>query len=302
MASIQDPINPETATLTAADETGAPRFQSAYDSSLPEIRAVSNDQLVSINIDIPSAVTTVLGSLPEIYAVRAQVENNLPHFDKTQFDNIERYTLAVGHSHAIHMSATTSPSDLKTNAELGVQKREVLVSDATALAKRRLIDPASLQGLKGPIGYKNVAFDLIALTALLRSNWQVIEGKTALTLAELDNGEALADQILTALGLREQGPTTVADATELRQKAFTLFVKCYDQIRRAIHYLRWEEGDSEEIAPSLYGGRKRKSNGVAPESQPESDLAPSVVANTEEAPATARGVAPGMPGGSPFTS
>lgn len=44
----------------------------------------------------------------------------------------------------------------------------------------------------------------------------------------------------------------VADA---RQRTFTLLVRSYDQIRRALSYLRWNEGDVDRIAPSLWAGR-----------------------------------------------
>ena len=37
--------------------------------------------------------------------------------------------------------------------------------------------------------------------------------------------------------------------TDRRARAFTAFVKAYAQCRAAVAYLRWEEGDVDEIAP-----------------------------------------------------
>lgn len=44
-------------------------FTAAYDKRIDEIRAVPDSELVALNIGIHGAITTVLGSLPEIEAL-----------------------------------------------------------------------------------------------------------------------------------------------------------------------------------------------------------------------------------------
>jgi hypothetical protein len=83
--------------------------------------------------------------------------------------------------------------------------REQLLSDATALARRGLIAEQALGSLKGPIGHRNLAFDLSALSSVLRESWSKLEGKTAIVPSELEQARFFADQLLTAVGLREQG-------------------------------------------------------------------------------------------------
>ncbi|HEX4334524.1 MAG TPA: hypothetical protein VH062_01350 [Polyangiaceae bacterium] len=54
---------------------------------------------------------------------------------------------------------------------------------------------------------------------------------------------------------------TVAASSDLRTRAFTLFVNAYDQVRRAVSYLRWDDDDAGTVAPSLYvrrGNGKKK--------------------------------------------
>ena len=66
--------------------------------------------------------------------------------------------------------------------------------------------------------------------------------------------------------------TAAAESAEQRDRAFTLFIRCYDQIRRAILFLRWEQDDADTIAPSLYPGyprRMRKEADGASESEAE---------------------------------
>ena len=45
----------------------ATRFQEAFDRVEAEIHAVPDDALVKVNVDIPTAITTVFGALPSIF-------------------------------------------------------------------------------------------------------------------------------------------------------------------------------------------------------------------------------------------
>jgi hypothetical protein len=49
----------------------------------------------------------------------------------------------------------------------------------------------------------------------------------------------------------------VKAAADLRNRAFTLFTRGYDQMRRAVAFLRWDEGDADKVVPSLYAKHRR---------------------------------------------
>ena len=104
--------------------------------------------------------------------------------------------------------------------------------------------------------------------------------------------------MLTAVGLREQGPAIIAASSENRQKAFTLFVKAYDHARRAVSFLRWNEDDVDTIAPSLYAGRGTGHRKNVPPPAP-TPPAPAPTAATTPANVS-RVEAPGLPGSEPF--
>ena len=96
-------------------------------------------------------------------------------------------------------------------------------------------------------------------------------------------------------------------ATADRTRAFVLFVRCYDEIRRAVSFLRWNEGDADTLVPSLYAGRGGRGKSEPARGEPESDketpAAPTPVAPVAgSAPHPAPVVIPGQPGGSPFLS
>ena len=72
-----------------ATSAPVPRFREAYQSVLEEMRAIPTDELSNVNLDIPTAVTTVFGVLPQIRALRPQITAKLKDFDLAQFDKME---------------------------------------------------------------------------------------------------------------------------------------------------------------------------------------------------------------------
>jgi hypothetical protein len=172
------------------EDAELPRFEAAYRRVLPEIEALPENELVMINIDVPTAVTTALGAWHKILSLRSELE------------------------------------------------------------------------------------------------------------AKLSDAETLADQLISAVGARELASARTVAASDRRQRAFTLFTSAYDQTRRAISYLRWNQGDLDSFAPSLYAGRgntKRRSIG-------ETDLpATPTTPAAQPQPAVVSISSPGRPGGSPFT-
>lgn len=278
----------------------------AYESIAAELEALQEDELAQINVDIMVAVTTALGCISALRRFRPELAQ-LPGFDVERFDKLETYARAAGHAHARHWRVTSGP-DVSALVEAATRLREILLADAGALGRRGLIDAAQLGGLKGAVGYRNLAFDLSALSSVLREAWPRLEGKTATTRSELDEARSLADRLLTAVGVREQSASATSPSALARQRAFTLFIRAYDQTRRAFTYLRWDEDDLDELVPSVYE-RRASRKAAAPEvTSPgnPSALAPPV-AGSARAQAQAAGVritpspvGVGLPGGEPF--
>jgi hypothetical protein len=305
---------------TVGDETLS---NDAYQRLLPELQALEPDELMQVNLEISSAVSTVLGVLPGLRGLRPDIEKSLPDFDLGTFDKLEAYTLALAHANMQYQIATAPPDDLQPVASEGTSLRSALYADVTALAQRGFVDTNKLKDLKGPNGYKNLAGDLLILAGILRENWPKFAGKCATDPTEIERATKLGQHLLRVLGLREQAPILIADATEQRVRAFTLFREAYDQARRAATYLRWNQDDADKIAPSLYAGRSngRRKAGDADSQTPATDAAHTAPAQTSSAassansPTTGQTPAPnqpsptvassakpavGMPGSDPF--
>jgi len=70
------------------------------------------------------------------------------------------------------------------------------------------------------------------------------------------------------VGLKEQGPAERAKTAEMMRRAFTLFCRMYSDVRRAISYLLWHEGNVDEVIPSLYAGRGGSKKKETPDAAP----------------------------------
>jgi hypothetical protein len=55
--------------------------EDAYNRIKGDLALLQPEDLVQVNLDIPSAVTTVLGVLPEVRALRDRMAKELPTFD-----------------------------------------------------------------------------------------------------------------------------------------------------------------------------------------------------------------------------
>ncbi|WP_437816579.1 hypothetical protein [Sorangium sp. So ce1078] len=268
-----------------------PQAAAAFDKALPEIDALSPDRLIAINLDIPRMVSQVLGVLPGLLALRSDIAERLQKHDVALLDRLETYALAAWYAHLVWLSSGGAENALKPLLEEAVPLRENLLSDAEALARRGLLDAETVAEIRAGQGHIDTANDLVALSALFSGSWSEIAGKTAATEEEVKRAGEIGPQLLAALGVREHGkgpgPTEAADK---RARAFALLVHAYDQTRRAVAYLRWNEGDADTIAPSLYKGR-----GGRPASSSDTAAAPQ-----DAAPAGSAGpTAPASPGAAP---
>ena len=184
---------------------GRSAFEAAYEKRLVEIERVASDELAANNLDVHAAVATVLGCLPEIARYRREM-SKLHGLDQDKIDSLEEYAQAAAEAHSRWIAIVTRPDDIVALHAKGRAMRALLRSDARALAQRGLLSRSQVAAFRGHVGYKNVAFDLIDWANLLRDHWGSIQGKTPLTEEDVRQAKALGEQMIRAVGLREQAP------------------------------------------------------------------------------------------------
>ncbi len=226
----------------------------AYEKHLPTAMAIAPEARLGVNLDVPTAIITGMGvseKLPAFY----EGFKTVPHLPLDRIEQFPEYVLALWSAQSRYTFATTPPPELPELLSQATKWRDLLTSEAKTLIARGKLNSDLLKQLTGTHGYKNVAFDLSGLATMFKASWVSIEGTTGLKSSELEEADKVALALATSLAHREHAPELIADATEKRQCLFTLFYTTYDQIRRAVTYLRWNEDDTDEFVPSLYSGR-----------------------------------------------
>lgn len=280
--------------------TNTTKSPNALERVLPDLLQIPTNALRPVNLDITSMVVTIAGTLPALRELRPAIVAAAGEAYGKHIDNLEAYADAANLARADYLIAATPP-DMVTVSDEVVAARDLLLADVTPLVKRKLISVAELGELRGSVGFRNQVLDLQQLVAIFRKHWDAIAAFTPVKLADLDKADALAKRFIDALGAREQGPAPTAELADLSQRAFTQAVNTYDQVRRAVSFLRWNEGDADDIAPSLWAGRGGR--------RAEVITTPVIAAPVVTDPATpvittpaAPPVAPGLPGASPFVT
>jgi hypothetical protein len=284
----------------------AERFRQAYEAIKGEMQSIPREQLLTLNVDVASTVATTIGCLPKVSPLRPQILAEVSGFDIRNLDMLETYAMALMHAQAEYQASAAPPEPIdELSAELTVT-RDLFLKDVTALDARNLVEFRPTE-MSGAPGYKNLTKDVLLLCSVLRNNWPAIQGRTAVTMDDIDAAELQAKRLLASVGLREQSAKTPIQQAEWRQRAFTLFARAHEEVRRIVTYLRWHHDDAATIFPTVFGGGRSRSRGEKPaEEQPgtaptNGGTAPAAPTTASATPAPSNGsTAIGMPGSSPF--
>jgi hypothetical protein len=289
----------------AIGQIAQPRLRKAFEHVKPELAKLRRAELVVLNVDPIAAAATMRTALPRLNALRPSLEKSLSDFDFSNLDKLETYALALIHAHSLFVCAKLPPERLAALATECTTLRAQLLVDVSALAKRGFVKGVRPNALGRSTSYRKLASDILTLAGLISDDWAVIASHCGVTKEELARAEVLADELIQAVGQRDRAPDLIAEATLDRQKVYTLCVRAYDQMRRAVTYLRWERGDEDEIAPPLSGKRRRgsKKGNSAAKMSASSEAAASAVGEpsaTAAAEPAVQKVASGLPGADPF--
>lgn len=226
------------------------RFQKA----LPAMQALSREELLTINVDLAALVLVLQGKLPAVLALRSEFAK-LPRFDLALFDGLEDYASALFYAQAMYVTDTPPERPLAPLAERCAAHLATLHVACEALLDRGLLPRELLRTARKTSAHDKLVLHTQALVERLRAAWPTVGTRTALEPADLSAAEDAARELGDALSARAAAEARVAEAAELRQRAFTLLARAWDEVRRGVFYLRWHEGEEEQLAPSLYAGR-----------------------------------------------
>lgn len=284
------------------------------DSSIDEqVRALPLAECIQINADIPTAYTTITATSANIAPLAPMIEAGAAVWDVPLIMNLGRYNSAMMRSHTQFLIASEPAASIMPIVEKATLARNRLQTDVRTAIDYGFI-PREALVLGAPQAHHQLATDLVVLSTLIVKYWSNIEGKTPLTLESASAAKALADELFAALAKQKEHGDRLADATIHRRAAFTLCMRALAETRRAVATIRYHEGDTDALMPSIYDyeekttkkskdgetdkGEVGKSEPATPAS-PDAPAKPVSPAPVEPKPEPAP-VRPGFPGGNPL--
>lgn len=287
----EEGLSAQEKSKTSVAEPDATAAAAAYTKVEPELASLEAEDLRPINVDIPAAVHVALGVAPKLKTLREELVAALPKHPINYLDNLEYYALAAWFANLVHTLSGGGGDPYKQLIEEAQGLRKTLLVAAEPLALKNLIEAEKVKAIRSGQGHKDLAQDLIDLSALYREAWSRIKNKTVAEIEEVDRASTLGHQLQSLLAVRESGAAegSADEIEERRARAFSLLQKAYDETLRAVTYLRWRDGDVEAFAPSLFKAPRapRKAKGASDESATAAPPAtePEVLSTGDEPPA-----------------
>jgi len=244
----------------------------AYRDIEPDLLGLSTDRLRTINLDIPRAIAIAIAAIPRLAELR-DAAAELPDYDIGNIDRLGTYALGSWYAHLLALPEVSS-SRVNELLEEARPLREDMLLAAELLAHKNYFDRRSVAAIRAGQGNLDTANDLVALAALFSAAWDAVENRTTVEWPEVERASTLGPEILIALGARDRPVSDGLSPTDLRVRAFTLFINAYEQCRRAANYLRWNQQDADEFAPSLRPRGPRRPGEGGDEDEPEAPEAP----------------------------
>ncbi len=243
----------------------------AFAWALLASQALPATAVAPLNVDIKMAPAIVLGALPKIIRYRTPLAS-LTEFDVIHVDTLALHAHATMHAESHYMGVSRGPALVPQLVEQARAWRALFLQDMTVMVTRRLLPAEKHAELKVQASYQKLPYFLFALVNVYRAAWPNVREHSTVRERELDAAEYTAEQLATAFATRSDRNQAINEANEQRRRNFTLLAQAYDQVRRGLTYLRWSEGDVDEIAPSLYrgrGGSRRKINPITAQAEAE---------------------------------
>lgn len=234
------------------------RSEEIFARLLPELMAMPGDGLLSVNLDVLTAVTLVLGAMPRILSLRPDLVRACGDFDWSNLDRLPEYTWALRHAHTLVFGASHPSACPPAVREEAFALRDTLACDASTLARRGLVDGSRLRNVGKTASFRRMAMDLGILANVLKDSWSTIQGKSAVSQQELLRAQSLSEEFLRAASSLRKPGDSIERARDIRRRAFTLFYCAYEEVRAAVIYTRRGFKDGHRIAPPLRPKQPRK--------------------------------------------
>ena len=251
-----------------------------------ELLAMPSTTLPPSSLDAHATAMMVLSLVEPITAHRAALLELGGERAVRSLDRLELVALAALGAD-LEVTVSVPGTDVTSIAAELHRLRQLMRAELQLLTQRGHLDERVGRALTNRRSHHALCLDVLLLTTIFETHWALTEAHTSLTRSQLAAAQALANELMEALG-----PETPSPAVQLRGRALALLVQTYGEVQRAVSYLRWHQGDADLIAPSLW---KRAGAGRRKNRRPSDEI-------TQREPARADGLRARDDEAAPLTS
>jgi hypothetical protein len=249
----------------------------AYEQTKAAIAEAAKGELTHINVDLSLAVRIMLTAAGNTVRYR----DELAKLGIDAATKLEQQAHALSYATALHAWTMNVREPIADLAEELVNVRRVLTTELELCELRGVIAKGAVT-LEGTTSYLALAGDVRAIGSAFLANWERVGPEVGGKIEHVHAALAKADQLIATLARSEEVQEEQQGAALMRSAAWTLALATYRELERGIAFLRFYEGDADEIVPSLFARpRKRGSdNGAATETTGAGATTPSATGPT----------------------
>lgn len=250
-----NPAEPAASGSGAADQFALDL--AAFDRTAAQRAALAPEQVGQYSLDATFAVGRALQIHARLLTLRPEFAQ-LPGFDLAHLDGFEDLARGLRYANAEVQRRIQRMKETPALADKGFRLRAMMMAYLEAVAFKGAVDPALIARLKEGSGYRDLAEDLVVIAHELQSRPELIGPEALVNRKDVAEGTEIAHQLLVHLGSAE------LDAQHegmllARNRLGALLVRSHAQLRRAVDYLRFDQGDAADLVPTLFvpGGPRR---------------------------------------------
>lgn len=247
----------------------------------PSLMALEPHEIESPRVDLELAALSAL-KVARLVREPSLLEGfrSMPaaHFDRESIDQLEPLAWAAWHAHRAHQVAALSTSAAVVPVALAEAANE-LERRMQRCVEYHLADHAAaapkVAFLRAGQGYRDLAGDLMGYAELYRDYVdELCHDRKQYREGDADEAVRLATQLFETLALAQGG---AGKAASLRDRAWTLLSRCYEEVTDAGRWLLRHEPAVDSLFPLLHvAGRSRPSRNKpqGPEPTPTEEPGP----------------------------
>jgi len=260
---------PETATQTAAAPAVNTR-QLAFDQTADLRRTVDPARLQPVTMDVEEGANRAKEKWRGLETLLPALRT-LADLDIVRVERIPVLLEAVLFAREQWVAVTPDPARVRVLVAQADPLRKLLLRQWTpVLVKWGVFTQEQLDAWEAGSGHLDMGMDLVAVGEAWLARWADVAGRVPMLKPQVEQATELGRSLLAALGAKVEN-RALAAARDQYQRAFSLLVDAWDELRRGVVYLRWHDGDADELAPSLFALRpaaRAKKVETAPEPAP----------------------------------